>query len=158
MGWGGECRRSWDADCASKSEKKVCLFASLVLFRPRVNVKELSLPGRGRFSSPKQPIFFCHPPFSEGGEGGEAAALSRGPRAVLAPRLGPAASPFRFIFPARPPFGPALLCAPTVRAPRARQRRGRSGAPPRLLRPALPGPLPFFLGEAAWGQTWLCIC
>lgn len=63
MGWGGECRRSWDADCASRSEKKVCLFASLILFRPRVNVKSCPCPGAGDSAPRNSPSFSAIRPF-----------------------------------------------------------------------------------------------
>lgn len=68
------------------------------------------------------------------------------------------ASPFRFIFPARPPPGKAfparLLCAHG----RLTARRGRSGAPPQRLGPSLSSSLPLFLGAAAPGRTRLCTC
>lgn len=97
---------------------------------------------RGRGRQGRQPL--C-PARRSAGWGG----LERSGTAGRGGRLSaPAASPFRFVFPARPPFGKACSCAPTVRAACLLNTGGALERPPGRLRPSPPpSPQPFFLRE-----------
>lgn len=124
-------------------------------------------------TAPKQPIFSCCPFFfrREAWEAsaGKAAALSHargwtcadwGPgrstreTGLRRVALGSCGISFHFIFPARPPFGQAFPCAPTVRAQCAHCAQGAlRGSRPSGCGSSLPS-LPPRGGSS--GQNWFC--